>query len=50
MSDGRVERRSVTSGGTVGGQIVILTGLRAGEQVVVDAPENLRDGDRVSIR
>jgi len=50
VSDGRVERRVVTVGGTTDDQVIVQTGLRAGEEVIVDGPDNLREGDRVSIR
>jgi RND family efflux transporter MFP subunit len=50
VSDGRVERRMVTVGGTADDQVIVQTGLRAGEEVIVDGPDNLREGDRVSIR
>jgi RND family efflux transporter MFP subunit len=42
-----VERRSVTLGPAVGRQRQVLTGLRAGEQVVLSPPPSLKDGDRV---
>jgi RND family efflux transporter MFP subunit len=50
VTDGRVERRAVTVGATTDDQVVVLAGLSAGEQVVIEGPENLRDGDRVSTR
>ena len=50
VADGRAEKRDVTLGGNAGAQVVVVSGLRAGEQIVVEPPENLRDGDRVSNR
>jgi RND family efflux transporter MFP subunit len=50
VNNGRVERRAVTVGGTANDQVVVLAGLSAGEQVIVEGPENLSDGDRVSSR
>jgi RND family efflux transporter MFP subunit len=40
----RVERRSVTLGQTAGASRQVLSGLRAGERVVLAPPESLRDG------
>ena len=42
-----VERRAVRLGARSGGQVEIVAGLRAAERVVLEAPENLADGDRV---
>ena len=46
---GKVERRPVTLGRTVGGQREILGGVRAGERVVVSPPASLQDGQRVRV-
>jgi len=45
----RVERRSVTPGQAVGAEREILTGLRAGERVVVSPPPSLKNGDTVRV-
>jgi multidrug efflux pump subunit AcrA (membrane-fusion protein) len=45
----RVERRGVTLGRSVGAEREILTGLRAGERVVVAPPPSLEDGDAVRV-
>jgi RND family efflux transporter MFP subunit len=45
-----VERRAVAIGGTVGDDVEVLSGLRAGDVVVVDPPADLRDGSRVHPR
>jgi RND family efflux transporter MFP subunit len=45
----RVERRSVTPGQAVGAEREILTGLRAGERVVVSPPSSLKNGDTVRV-
>lgn len=50
VRDGRVERRAVTAGGTTGERVEVLSGLRAGERVVVDPPPGLEDGDPVRPR
>ena len=42
-----VERRAVTTGLEDGGDVEVLAGVSAGEQVVVDGPPALADGDRV---
>ena len=51
VTDGgrRVERRSVSLGPADGDSIQVLTGLAAGERVVVDGPDGLEDGDRIEI-
>jgi RND family efflux transporter MFP subunit len=43
----RVERRTVTLGEKVGSERQVLSGVRAGERVVVSPPEALRDGSAV---
>jgi RND family efflux transporter MFP subunit len=45
----RVERRGVKVGQSVGSEREILTGLRAGERVVVAPPPSLEDGDTVRV-
>jgi RND family efflux transporter MFP subunit len=46
-ADGKVERRRVTPGRAVGSDRQVLSGLRAGERVVVSPPDSLRDGAAV---
>jgi RND family efflux transporter MFP subunit len=46
-ADGKVERRSVTLGETIGGQRQVRSGLRDGERVVLSPPESLKDGHAV---
>ena len=48
VRNGRVERRSVTLGGTQGDDVIIAAGLIGGERVVMDVPANLSDGARVT--
>jgi len=43
-SDGKVSPRSVKVGGQQNGQWVIMSGLQAGEQVMVDGFQKLRGG------
>ena len=44
-----VERRAVRLGAGVGNQVEVVSGLTAGERVVVEGPEDLVDGDRVTV-
>ncbi|MFQ5723051.1 MAG: efflux RND transporter periplasmic adaptor subunit [Terriglobia bacterium] len=46
----RAERRALRLGASEGDQVVVLAGLSAGEQVVVEGPAELADGDRVTTR
>jgi len=50
VRDGRVERRAVAVGGTVGDGVEVLSGLRPGERIVIAPPPDLADGDRVRVR
>ena len=43
-----VERRAVTTGLEDGGDVEVLAGLAVGEQVVVEGPAELADGERVT--
>jgi putative ABC transport system ATP-binding protein len=43
-TDGKVERRRVTPGGTFGADRQVLSGLRPGDRVVVSPPDSLQDG------
>jgi len=48
-ANGRVERRSVTPGQTVGADREIVKGLRTGERVVIAPPPSLKDGAAVRV-
>jgi RND family efflux transporter MFP subunit len=50
VRDERVERRAVSVGTADGEQVEILSGLNAGERVVVEGPAELADGARVKER
>jgi multidrug efflux pump subunit AcrA (membrane-fusion protein) len=50
LRDDRVERRAVTTGTENSGQVDVLSGLTAGERVVVEGPETLADGDQVRVQ
>jgi RND family efflux transporter MFP subunit len=46
---GKVERRAVSLGRSVGGNRHVLSGLRDGERVVLSPPESLKEGDAVRL-
>src|SRR5262245_14081916 len=50
MRDDRVERRAVSVGTATGDQTEILSGVSAGERVVVEGPQTLKDGDKVKVQ
>lgn len=50
LKQDRVERRAVRVGAVEGEEVEVLSGLSAGEQVVVEGPEDLADGDKVITR
>ena len=43
------ERRGVSTGGTAGGQRIVLSGVAPGETVILDPPADLADGDAVAV-
>jgi membrane fusion protein, multidrug efflux system len=47
VADGKAERREVRIGGRRPGSVEILAGLAAGEQVVIEGTQKVRDGSRV---
>ena len=49
MKDGKAERRAIKAGGTLGDQRQVLAGLNGGEQVIVEAPDTLKEGDEVRL-
>ncbi len=52
LSGERVERRAVTVGVDAGGgeDVLVLSGVGAGDRVVVEGPADLVDGDEVEVR
>jgi len=50
VRDGRAERRAVGLSTAPGDEAVVLSGLAAGDQVVVEGPPDLKDGARVSVQ
>ena len=50
VGEERAERRAVTVGADIGDQVEVLSGLTAGERVVVEGPATLKDGDRIKVQ
>jgi len=50
LKEDRVERRAVSVGFENGDQVEVISGVSAGERVVVDAPQTLKDGDKVKVQ
>jgi RND family efflux transporter MFP subunit len=50
VRENAVERRAVSVGGTAGDRVEVLSGVRAGDRVVVGPPADLTDGSRVRVR
>jgi len=47
LRNGKAERRAVRVGGSVGTARQVLSGLAAGDAVIVEGPDTLKDGDEV---
>ena len=50
FKDDRVERRAISVGQESGDQVEVLSGIAAGERVVIDGPATLKDGDKVKVQ
>jgi RND family efflux transporter MFP subunit len=50
LQNDRVERRAVSVGAAGGDQTELLSGVSAGERVVVEGPQTLKDGDKVKVQ
>ncbi len=50
VANGHVERRAVRLGAVSGNDVEVVSGLSAGERVVVEGPDALADGDSVSVK
>ena len=50
LNDDRVERRAIRAGLETGDQVEVLSGVRAGERVVIEGPQALKDGDKVKVQ
>jgi RND family efflux transporter MFP subunit len=48
--DGVLERRAVSLGTETGADIEVTAGLSPGDKVVIEGPQNLRDGQRVKVK
>lgn len=48
VTDGRAERRAISLAGNRGDDAIVTSGLASGERVIVNPPERLRDGGRVT--
>jgi RND family efflux transporter MFP subunit len=49
LKDKKAQQRAVTVGGSVGDSRQVLSGVTAGEAVILDAPDGLKDGAAVEI-
>jgi RND family efflux transporter MFP subunit len=50
LHEDRAERRAVSVGLEQGDQMEVTAGLRAGEPVIVEGPQTLKDGDKVKVQ
>ena len=50
IREDRVERRAVRTGNEDGDVVEVVSGVTAGERVVIEGPPTLQDGDRVRIQ
>ena len=50
VKEDRVERRAISVGLETGDQVEVISGVSAGERVVLDAPATLKDGDKVKVQ
>jgi RND family efflux transporter MFP subunit len=50
VKDDRVERRAIRAGNENGGKVEVLSGLSAGERIVIEGPDTLVDGERIKIQ
>jgi hypothetical protein len=50
VQNDRVERRAVSVGIASGDRTEVLAGISAGERVVVEGPQTLKDGDKVKVQ
>lgn len=47
VADGTVERRAIATAAERGKEILVISGISAGDKVIINASSNLQDGDRV---
>jgi RND family efflux transporter MFP subunit len=50
VKEDRVERRAISVGLETGDLVEVISGVSAGERVVVEAPQTLKDGDKVKVQ
>jgi RND family efflux transporter MFP subunit len=50
LKDNAVERRAIKAGDENGDTIDVISGVTAGERVVIEGPPTLKDGDRVRVQ
>jgi RND family efflux transporter MFP subunit len=50
VKDGKAQRHAVTLGGNVGDAREVLAGVAAGDSVITDAPDGLKDGAAVEVK
>jgi RND family efflux transporter MFP subunit len=50
VSDEKLERRAVSVAGTEGDRARLATGVSPGERVVIEGPDELKDGQRVKVQ
>ncbi len=50
VREGKIERRAITLGRTLGSDVEVMAGVGAGDQLVVSGPGDLQDGQKVQIR
>lgn len=50
VREGVVERRAIGLSAATGDEAVVLSGLAAGERVVIEGPADLKDGDKVAVK
>jgi len=49
VNDDRLERRAISVGRENGDQVEVISGVSAGERVVIEGPQSLKDGDKVKV-
>ena len=50
MLDGKAERRVLRLGASIGDNRQVQSGVQVGDQVIIDAPASLKDGDSVTLK
>ena len=50
IKDHNAERRALRLGANIGEDRQVLAGVQVGEQVIIDAPDTLKDGDEVKLK